>query len=161
VSPAIVVLMLFAGLSEAAGRLLPVVTRGSGASRRRAVGLMLLGAVVDGAVFAIWPVAAWVLAVALPGSSSGEVVVWTPALAAPLLLAAVLAFPLLGPLLHLTVLAGVGAGLAAELATTVGLGRWVAGGCVAVAGVGLAIAVEAVRQLVARFGTTGAPELLP
>jgi hypothetical protein len=159
-SPAMVVLLLFAGLSEAAGRLLPVVARGSGVSRLRTVGLLLFGAVVDGAVFAIWPVSAWVLAVALPGPPPGEVVVWTPALAAPLLLAAVLAFPLLGPVLHLLLLAGVGSGLAAGLGTAAGLGRWVAGGCVAVAGIGLAVAVEAVRHLAARFATAGAPERL-
>jgi hypothetical protein len=159
-SPTVVILLLCAGLSEAVGRLLPVVARGSGVSRLRTVGLLLFGAVVDAAVFAIWPVAAWVLAVALPGTPAGQVVTWTPALAAPLLLAAVLAFPLLGPLLHLLLLAGVGAGLTAGLATTAGLDRWAAGGCVAVAGVGLAVAVEAVRHLAARFGTTGVPEPL-
>jgi hypothetical protein len=158
VSPAVVTLLLLAGLSEATGRVLPVVARGPGASRTRTLGLLFFGAVVDGAVFAIWPVSAWVLTVALPGSPSGEVAAWTPALAAPLLLAGVLAFPLLGPLLHLLLLVGVGAGLAAELATTAGLGRWAAAGCVAVAGAGLAVTVEAVRRLVARFGTTRAPE---
>ena len=57
-------------------------------------------------------------------------------------------------------LVGVGAGLADALATTAGLGWWTAAGCVAIAGAGLAVAVEAVRRLVARLSTTRAPEPL-
>ena len=85
---------------------------------------------------------------------------WTPSLVAPLVLAAVLAFPLLGPLLHLLLLVGVGAGLAGPLATATGLGWWGAAGCVAVAGVGLGVAVEAVRRLVVRISAAGAPEAI-
>ncbi|MEU8296548.1 hypothetical protein AB0C04_04595 [Micromonospora sp. NPDC048909] len=159
-SPFVTALLLFAGLSEAAGRLLPVVARLSGASRARVVGLMLAGAVVDGAVFALWPLSAWTLAeLVLPTSRpDGAALAWTPGLVAPLLLAAVLAFPLLGPLLHLVLMVGVGAGLSAELATVAGIGWWQAAGCVAVAGVGLGVAVEGVRHLVVRLNTRRAPE---
>ncbi|MBQ0894848.1 hypothetical protein KBX37_17370 [Micromonospora sp. U56] len=159
-SPLVVILLLFAGLSEAAGRLLPVVARLSGASRTRVIGLIMAGAVVDGAVFALWPLSAWTVAeLLLPTSSSGEAaLVWTPALAAPLLLAAVLAFPLLGPLLHLLLMVGVGTGLATALATVAGIGWWDAAGCVAVAGVGLGVAVEGIRRLVVRLNTPRAPE---
>ena len=163
-TPAVAVLLLLAGLSEAAGRILPVVARRPGASRTTALGLMLGGAVVEGAVFALWPLAAWTLAeLILPAGPTGEtVLVWTPALAAPLLLAAVLAFPLHGPLLHLVLLVSVGAGLATALAAMAGLGWWAAAGCVAVAGIGLAVAVEAVRRMVVRLtgNTAGAPEPL-
>jgi hypothetical protein len=161
-SPAVAVLLLFAGLSEAAGRVLPVVAPQSGVSRAKAVSLLLAGAVVEGAVFALWPLSAWTLAELVPPTApSGETVLaWTPGLVAPLLLAAVLAFPLLGPLLHLMLLTGVGAGLAAELAAVAGLGWWVAAGCVAVAGCGLAAAVEAVRRLVGGLTRTRAREQL-
>jgi hypothetical protein len=148
VTPAVAILLLFAGLSEAAGRLLPVVAAGPAVSRTRAAGLVLGGAVVEGAVFALWPL--------LASAPAGAVMAWTPGLVAPLLLAAILAFPLLGPLLHLLLLAGVGASLATELATTAGLGWWPAAGQVAVAGLGLAVAVEAVRRLVVRLN----PEVL-
>lgn len=159
-SPLVAVLLLFAGLSEAAGRLLPVVARLSGVSRTRVIGLMIAGAVVDGAVFALWPLSAWTLAeLVLPTAPSDEAaLVWTPGLAAPLLLAAVLAFPLLGPLLHLVLMVGVGTGLAAALATETGIGWWNAAGCVAIAGMGLGIAVEAVRRLVVRLNRPRAPE---
>ena len=159
-SPTIAVLLLLAGLSEAAGRVLPVVARRSGVSRPKAAGLMLAGAVVEGAVFALWPLTAWTLAEQLLPAPPPEQVVlaWTPGLIAPLLLTAVLAFPLLGPLLHLMLLVGVGAGLADALATTAGLGWWMAAGCVAVAGAGLAVSVETVRRLVARLSTTRAPQ---
>ncbi|MDZ5443054.1 hypothetical protein U2F26_09970 [Micromonospora sp. 4G57] len=161
-SPVVAILLLFAGLSEAAGRLLPVVARLSSASHPRVVGLMLLGAMVEGAVFALWPLSAWTLAeLVLPTSPSDEAaLVWTPGLAAPLLLAAVLAFPLLGPLLHLVLMVGVGAGLAGALATVAGLGWWDAAGCVAITGIGLGLAVEGVRRLVVRLSTTRAPEPL-
>ncbi|MER6590284.1 hypothetical protein ABT214_00140 [Micromonospora purpureochromogenes] len=159
-SPLVVILLLFAGLSEAAGRLLPVVARLSGVSRTRVIGLIMAGAVVDGAVFALWPLSAWTVAeLLLPTSPSDEAaLVWTPALAAPLLLAAVLAFPLLGPLLHLLLMVGVGTGLATALARVAGLGWWDAAGCVAVAGVGLGVAVEGIRRLVVRLNTPRAPE---
>jgi hypothetical protein len=153
VSPLLAIVLLLAGLSEAAGRLLPVIARLSGASRTRVVWLMLTGALVEGAVFALWPPTAWILAeLVLPAAPPGpHALVWTPGLAAPLLLAAILAFPLLGPLLHLMLLVGVGAGLASALATLAGVGWWSAAGCVAVAGVGLGVAVEGVRRLVIRL----------
>jgi hypothetical protein len=152
----VVVLLLFAGLSEAAGRLLPVVARRPGVSRAKAVVLLLAGAVVEAAVFALWPLAAWALAeLVLPATPPEAVAqVWTPGLVAPLLLAAILAFPLLGPLLHLVLMAGVGIGLAGALAPMTGSGWWAAAVCVALAGAGLGVTVEAVRRLVARLSTT-------
>ena len=161
-SPAVVVLLLLAGLSESAGRILPLVARRSGTSRRQAVELLLAGALVEGAVFALWPLTAWTLAeLVLPTPPPGVTApTWTPGLVAPLVLAAVLAFPLLGPLLHLLLLVGVGAGLAGPLAAATGLGWWAAAGCVAVAGVGLALTVAAVRHLVGTIRITGAAERL-
>ncbi|MFF5083893.1 hypothetical protein ACFY36_43155 [Actinoplanes sp. NPDC000266] len=147
-STGVAVVLLFAGLSEALGRVLPVVARRSGASRSAAVGLLLFGAVVDATVFTLWPLTAGALLGLAPGDA---VRLWTPGLAAPLLLAAVLAFPLLGPLLHFLLLVGVGAGLAGAVAAATEQGWWTAAGCVAVAGVGLALAVEAVRRVVARL----------
>jgi hypothetical protein len=160
-SPTVVVLLLFAGLSEAAGRILPLVARRSGASQTVLVGLLLTGALVEGAVFALWPLTSWALSqLVLPAPPPGVAApAWTPDLIAPLLLAAILAFPLLGPLLHLLLLVAVGAGLAGPLAVATGLGWGAAAGCVAVAGVGLALAVEAVRRLVVTIGATGAAEL--
>jgi hypothetical protein len=162
-SPAVVVLLLFAGLSEAVGRMLPLIARRSGASRTGVVGLLLTGALVEGIVFALWPLTAWTLAElvlpAPPPSTVGPA--WTPGLVAPLVLAAVLAFPLLGPLLHLLLLMGVGAGLAGPLAAATGLGWWAAAGCLAIAGAGLAVAVETVRRLVGTIGATGAAEPQP
>ncbi|NMO57534.1 hypothetical protein HH310_41010 [Actinoplanes sp. TBRC 11911] len=160
-SPVIVVLLLFAGLSEAVGRVLPVVARRSGLSHTSAIGLMVSGAVVDGAVFALWPLSAWTVAhLVAHASLAAEVLVWTPGLVAPLLLSAVLAFPLLGPMLHTLLLVGVGAGLTGALAANAGLGWWVAAGCVAVAGAGLGLAVEAVRRLVATIHPRRAGESL-
>ncbi|MEV0718731.1 hypothetical protein [Asanoa sp. NPDC050611] len=150
------ILLLLAGLSEAAGRLLPVVAPGSGFSRARAVALLACGAVVEAAVFALWPLFALALTGVIgPGAPAG--LVWTPGLAAPLLLAAVLAFPLLGPVLHLVLFVGVGAGLAGALAPAAGIGWWTAAGCVALAGVGLGVAVEAVRRLAGRLNTAWTP----
>lgn len=157
----VVALLLFAGASEAVGRLLPLAARRPGLSRRFMVGLLLTGAFVEGAVFALWPLTAWTLAdLVLPGSipSAAAGLRWTPGLVAPLLLTAVLAFPLLGPLLHLLLFVGVGAGLTGPLSAATGLGWVAAAGCVAVAGVGLAVVVEAVRRLVAMIIATGAPE---
>ncbi|MEU4420866.1 hypothetical protein AB0F81_09580 [Actinoplanes sp. NPDC024001] len=145
----VVVLLLLAGLSESAGRVLPVVARRSGASRGGAIGLMLFGAVVEATVFAVWPLLAWTLA-----GSAGPPLTWTPGLIAPLLLAAILAFPLLGPALHLLLLIGVGVGLAGALESEA------AGWWVAVAGVGLALTVEGVRRLVGRVTRIAVPEPL-
>lgn len=156
-SPAVVVLLLVAGLSEAVGRLLPVIARRASASRPIVAGLLLTGTLVEGTVIALWPLTAWTLArLVLPAPALPHAVApgWTPGLIAPLVLAAVLAFPLLGPFLHLLLLVGVGAGLAGPLAVATGLGWWAAAGCVAVAGAGLALVVEAVRRTVATIGTT-------
>ncbi|UBU18276.1 hypothetical protein [Nonomuraea gerenzanensis] len=149
-SPFVAVVLLLAGLSESAGRLLPLIARRPGVSRSHAIRLLLTGAVVEGSVFALWPPAAWTLAeLALSAPVTGvAALTWTPGLAAPLLLAAVLAFPLLGPLLHLLLLAGVGAGLVSPLAAATGLDWWPAAACVSIAGIGLGLAVEAVRRLV-------------
>ncbi|WP_336215886.1 hypothetical protein [Nonomuraea sp. LPB2021202275-12-8] len=161
-SPVVVVLLLFAGLSESAGRILPLIARRPSVSRPHAIQLLLTGAVVEGAVFALWPLTAWTLAelVLSPPLSGVAASTWTPGLAAPLLLAAVLAFPLLGPLLHLLLFVGVGAGLVAPLAATTGLGWWPAAGCLAVAGVGLGAAVEVVRRLVVKISATGAQAVI-
>jgi hypothetical protein len=159
-SPAVAVLLLLAGLSEAVGRMLPLIGRRPGTSPAVVAGLLLTGALVEGIVFALWPLTAWALAqLVLPAPPQGIVApVWTPGLVAPLVLAAVLAFPLLGPLLHLLLMVGVGAGLAGPIATATGMGWWAAAGCVAAAGAGLALAVEAVRRLVGTIGATGAAE---
>jgi hypothetical protein len=156
----VVVLLLLAGLSEAVGRALPVLASRSGLSRTRVVGLIVAGAVVEAAVLALWPLTAWALAALIPPSGPAEALVWTPGLVAPLLLAAVLAFPLLGPLLHLALFVGVGATLTTALAPVAGLGWWTAAGCVAVAGVGLGVAVEAVRRLAGWLNTATAREAL-
>ena len=155
----VVVLLVLAGLSESAGRVLPLVARRPKLSPRLVAAMMATGTVVEGTVIALWPLAAWTVAdlvqplvapdnAPLPSISG---LAWTPALIAPLLLAAVLAFPLLGPLLHVLLLVGAGAGLAGSLAAASGLGWWTAAVCIAVAGVGLAATVELVRQLIARM----------
>jgi hypothetical protein len=161
-SSLVVVLLLIAGLSESAGRILPLVARRAGVSRSHAIRLLLTGAVVEGAVFALWPLTAWTLAeLTLSAPTSGVAVpAWTPGLATPLVLTAVIAFPLLGPLLHLLLLMGVGTGLATSLAATTGVGWWAAAGCVAVAGAGLAAAVEVVRRLVVRISVAERQEPL-
>ncbi|MFD4231289.1 hypothetical protein [Streptomyces sp. NPDC058545] len=159
-SSVVVVLLLLAGLSEAVGRILPLVARRPGMSRTFVAGLLLPGGLVEGAVFALWPLTAWTLAELVLSTPSEAGLVWTPSLVAPLVLSAVLAFPLLGPLLHLLLLVGAGAGLAGPLATATGLGWWGAAGCVAVAGAGLGAAVEAVRRLVVRISAAGAPEAM-
>lgn len=154
----VVVLLLFAGLSEAAGRILPLLARRPGMSRRLVPGLLLAAGLVEAAVLAVWPLTAWTLSELLVSAPQGDGLEWTPGLVAPLLLAAVLAFPLLGPLLHLLLFVGVGAGLAGPLADATELGWWGAAGCVAVAGVGLGVTVEAVRRLVVRISAPRTPE---
>jgi hypothetical protein len=158
-SPVVVVLLLFAGLSEAAGRIMPLVARRPGMSRTFVAGLLLPAGIVEAAVLALWPLTAWTLAerVQSPPSPGGGLA-WTPGLVAPMVLAAVLAFPWLGPLLHMLLFVVVGARLAGPLAAATGLGWWAAAGCVAVAGVGLGVAVEAIRRLVVRISATEARE---
>lgn len=158
-SAAVIMLLVLAGLSESVGRVLPLVARRPKLSLQLVAGLMVTGTVVEGTMIALWPVAAWTVAdlmqpVMAPDAAplagmSG--LVWTPALIAPMLLAAILAFPLLGPLLHLLLVAGVGAGLAGPLAATSGVGWWTAAGCIAIAGLGPTATVELVRRLIARI----------
>jgi hypothetical protein len=161
-SPLVAVLLLSAGLSESAGRILPLLARRSGVSRPVAAGLLLTGAVVEGAVITLWPLTAWTLAELMSSAppSGGAAPTWTAGQVAPLVLAAVIAFPLLGPLLHLLLLVVVGVGLVTPLAVATALGWWVAAGCVAVAGTGLAVVVELVRRLVVKTLDTGTRGLL-
>jgi hypothetical protein len=160
-SPIVVLLLLLAGLSEAAGRVLPLVARRPGVSRSLVLRLLVAGALVEGAVFTLWPLTAWTLAeLVMPAEPAGDGAAWTPGLIAPLLLAAILAFPLLGPLLHLLLFLGAGAGLAGVIAAETGLDWGVAAGCVAVAGVGLGITVEAVRRLVVAISASRTPEAI-
>ncbi|MFC5422356.1 hypothetical protein ACFPOB_22570 [Bosea eneae] len=158
-STTVLVLLVLAGLSESAGRVLPLVARRPKLSPPLVAGLMATGTVVEGTMIALWPLAAWTVAelvqpvvapeaAPLPDSSG---LAWTPALIAPLLLAAILAFPLLGPLLHILLVAAVGAGLAGPLSAASGLGWWSAAGCIAAAGLGLTATVELVRRLIARI----------
>lgn len=156
----VIVLLLFAGLSEAAGRILPLVSRRPGMSRTFVAGLLVAAGLVEATVFALWPLTAWTLAeLVLSTPPPGTGLEWTPSLVAPLVLSAVLAFPLLGPLLHLVVFVGVGAGLVEPLAAATGLGWWSAAGCVTVAGAGLGVTVEGVRRLVVRVSATRPPEV--
>ena len=158
-SPIVILLLVLAGLSEAVGRILPLIARRPSASRAPVVGLLATGTLVDGAVFALWPLAAGALAAFVaPASAAGAAgLTWTPGLLVPLVFCAVLAFPLLGPVLHLVLLVGVGAGLTGALALASGLDWWVAAGCVAAAGLALGLAVEGVRRLVITISVTKAP----
>jgi hypothetical protein len=157
----VVVLLLIAGLSEAAGRVLPLVARRPGMSRPLVVSLLLVGSLIEATVIALWPLTAWTLAeLVRPEASAAAELAWTPSLIAPLVLAAILAFPWLGPMLHLLLLIGVGAGLAGPLAEASGLSWGIAAACVAVAGVGLAFAVDLVRRLVATILSTGTREAI-
>lgn len=156
VPASVIVILLIAGLSEALGRVLPAVARRRASSRAIVLGLLLTGAVVEGAALAMWPLVAWTLAELLlvHAPANGTAPGWTPGTAAPLMLAAILAFPLLGPLLHLLLFAGVGAALAGPLAAATGLGWWSAAGCVALAGFGLAGAIALIRRSVVALAVT-------
>ncbi|MGW0705538.1 hypothetical protein ACWD4G_06125 [Streptomyces sp. NPDC002643] len=157
----VAVMLLLAGVSEAVGRILPLLARRPGMPRTLVAGLVFAAGLVEGAVFALWPLTAWNLAeLVMSSPPPGTALGWTPALVAPLLLSAVLAFPLLGPFLHLLLFIGVGAALADHLATATGLGWWSAAGCVALAGVGLGVTVEIVRRLVVRISAPRATESL-
>ncbi|MDX2854100.1 hypothetical protein PV342_37865 [Streptomyces sp. PA03-3a] len=154
-SIAVMILLGLAGVSEAAGRIVPLAVRRPGMPRSLVAGSLLGGGLVESAVFALWPLTAATLAelaLSAPAQDAGPV--WTGELAAPLMLAGILAFPWLGPFLHLVLFVGVGAGLAGPLAAATGIGWWDAAGCVAVAGAGLGLAVEAVRRLVIRISAT-------
>ncbi|MDQ4110686.1 MAG: hypothetical protein M3306_06240 [Actinomycetota bacterium] len=155
---AVLVIVVLSGLSEAAGRVLPLVARRGHVSKPAIAGLLATGTVVESGVIALWPVVTWALAHLLPEApqESAGVLTWTPASVAPLLLAGVLAFPLLGPGLHLLLLTGVGAGLTGSLSAATGSDLWLSAVCVIGAGVGLAASVESVRRAVSRVGTRAA-----
>jgi hypothetical protein len=144
----VAVLLLLAGLSEAVGRLLPVVSRRPGASERFVIISLATGALVEAAVFTSWPWVSEMLAARLAGGDD-VTIEWTPSMVAPLLLTAVLAFPLLGPFLHTLLVTGVGIGLAQLLHAASDLGWWPALMCVAAAGIGLTLAVTTIRWGVA------------
>ena len=156
----VLLLILLAGLSEAAGRLLPLVSRRPGMSRPVAAGLLLAGALAESAVIALWPVTASALAEHLRPAAEPDFgrITWTAELVAPLILTGILAFPMLGPPLHLLLLGGVSASLAGPLAAASGLGWSAAAACLAVTGVALAAVVESVRHLVADFIAANTPE---
>lgn len=144
----VAVLLLLAGLSEAVGRLLPVVSRRPGASKRFVVISLAAGALVEVAVFTSWPWVTELLAARLVGRKD-VTLEWTPRMVAPLLLTAILAFPLIGPFLHTLLVTCVGIGLAQVLHAESDVGWRPALTCVAVAGIGLTLAVTAIRWSVA------------
>ncbi|AWW35764.1 MULTISPECIES: hypothetical protein [Streptomyces] len=157
-SAVVVILLLLAGVSEAAGRIVPLAVRRPGASRTHLISLLVVGGVVEAVVFGLWPLTAWTLADVLLSAPAPDGLLWTPGLVAPLVFTAVLAFPLLGPFLHLLLLVGVAVKLAGPFATATRLDWWTAAGCLAVAGIGLGLAVEAVRRLVVWVSVPRTPE---
>jgi hypothetical protein len=154
-SVTVIILLALAGLSESAGRLLPLIARRPEISLRLVIGLLVCGTVVEGTVIALWPIAARMVAelVQTGVEPQGRLIeatgpFWTPARVVPLLLCAILAFPLLGPFLHTLLITYVGTGLVIPLAVASGLGWWSAAGCIAVAGGGLATMVQMMRRLI-------------
>ena len=157
-SAAVVLLLLLAGLSEAVGRILPLVARRPTVSRAPVVGMLITGTFVDGTVIGLWPVSAvGLVALLFPASGISADAGWSPVLLAPLVFSAVLAFPLLGPFLHFVLFVAVGAGLSSTIATAMDVGWWAAAGCVGVAGLVLALTVEGVRRLVVAVTLRQAP----
>lgn len=151
-SLSVVPILLLAGLSESVGRILPLVARRPPTSPAGVVILLVAGTAVEALVFTLWPLAAWSLAGLVLDDGPTGPPSWTAATAAPLVLAAVLAFPFLGPLMHLGVLIAAGAGLAGQLASASGVTKWVGAIFVALAAIVLAVTVEAVRRTVAMWG---------
>jgi hypothetical protein len=156
-SPVCAVLIVLAGLSESFGRILPIISRRPNIPARLVGGLLITGTAVEAIIIAAWPLAATTAADLvrttsgpLSGLDGVEALAWTPGSVAPLLLCAVLAFPLLGPVLHSLIFVGVGISLVTPLTTTSGLGWWAAAGCVTVAGIALAAVVATIRHLVAQ-----------
>lgn len=152
------VLLLVAGFSEALGRILPLVARRRQVSGTALIRLLTAGTLVQASVFFAWPVVAWTFAaLTRPGpvgqSVSPSAPAWTAGSVAPLLFCAVLAFPLLGHALHALVLLFAGLALVERLGAG-GIAWWPAAGCVAVAGVGLALVLGGVRRVVATWGVT-------
>lgn len=155
----VIVLLLLAGLSEAAGRVVPLIARRPDCPRTMTTGVLLVDALVEASAIALWPLATWAFVEqAMPTSPSSSGLVWTPGLLAPLLLAGVLALPMLGPTLHFILFAAVGVGLASALSATSDVAWWPAAGCVATAGVSLACAVALLRRLGATILATAAPD---
>lgn len=154
----VALLLALAGISASVGRALPLLARRNALSLGFLLALILAGALVEAAVFALWPLMAWVvadlaqplIAPEIPALSSTLGFAWTPSLLAPLLLAAILAFPLLGHALHALVLLLVGVRMVAPLASASGLGWWDAALCLAVAVVWLELIVELLRRGIAR-----------
>src|SRR5690606_18757946 len=93
-TPGVVALLLIAGLSESAGRILPLISRRASTTRVLVpkpilFGLLITGGVIDSAIFLVWP--AWASTLAsrfASGSTPNPGVSWTAALAAPLILCA-------------------------------------------------------------------------
>jgi hypothetical protein len=147
-------LLVVAGLSETAGRIVPLVVRRHHASRASVIRLLLAGTVVEAMVFALWPLVGWILAESVrDGPPYGAAPTWTTGSAAPLLLTGTLAFPLLGPALHFVVLVLAGTALAGDLAAASRLDWWSALACVACSGVVLAVLVGCVRRSVGAWGS--------
>ncbi|QGM05643.1 hypothetical protein [Stenotrophomonas maltophilia] len=154
----VALLLALAGISASTGRVLPLLARRNALTLRLLVALMLTGALVEAAVFALWPLMAWVvadlaqpfIAPGVPALPSSIGFTWTPSLILPLLLAAILAFPLLGHLLHALVLIVAGARMITPLASASGLGWWDAALCMAMAVIWLELIVELLRRGIAR-----------
>lgn len=156
-SPAVVTLLLVAGLSESAGRILPLISRRASTTRGHVpkpilFGLLITGGVIDSAVFLVWP--AWASAVAArvaSGSTPNPDVSWTAELAAPLILCAIIGLPLIGPALHALVLLGVSLSLVNVLARDTAMPWAAAAASVTLAGMGLAVSVTLLRWSVSRL----------
>ncbi|WP_040569103.1 hypothetical protein [Microbacterium yannicii] len=160
-SPAVVALLILAGLSESAGRILPLLSRRASSSRAEIpkpilFSLLLTGAAIDATVFALWPICASLLAPLFGAPATGPAPVnWTVDLIAPLVVAAIISFPLIGPFLHGLLIFGVGLGLLDQLIDATGMPWPAAAGCIAIAGIGLAAFVGLLRVLVGRVVVVG------
>ncbi|WP_432043985.1 hypothetical protein [Streptomyces cadmiisoli] len=157
-SHSIVFLLFVAGISEAVGRYWPFAVRRPGISQPATTGLLLVGGLIEAAVFALWPITAWALAGVLPSSvPPNGFPAWTPGTIAPLVFTGVLALPCLGPVFRWLFVAAAGAGLAGLLAEATALEWRAAAGCVAVAAAGTQAAAQAVRHLAVQAAETWKP----
>jgi|GEM_PF-2554887 len=156
-SPTAVALLLIAGLSESAGRMLPLISRRASTTRSHVpkpivFGLLITGGAIDAAIFLVWPTWASALASRLGADSAPSPgVSWTAELAAPLILCAIIGLPLIGPALHALVLLGVSLSLSIVLARDSAMPWGGAAASVAVAGLGLAVSVTLLRWSVSRL----------
>ncbi|HTN54783.1 MAG TPA: hypothetical protein VLZ82_01270 [Microbacterium sp.] len=156
-TPGAVTLLLIAGLSESAGRILPLISRRASLTRSHVpkpivFGLLLTGGVIDSVVFLVWP--GWASALAFrfgAGPMPSPGVSWTAELAAPLILCAIICLPLIGPALHALVLLGVALSLMVVLTRETGISWITAAASVAIAGIGLALSVTVLRWSVSRL----------